>query len=114
MSEHRRIDRPEPGYWKIRLAKGVPHVATSIIRVPYVPEGDGEEARMERGPHFEAFIDGEPARPMDVWLRFGEPITKDEHDAMLRSAAKARRETPLSPQANPRQPIDINTTKPVF
>lgn len=79
MTASRRIDRPEPGYWLIRLVKGGPLVPACIVRElptdPWFPDNE-----MDRGcPRLVAYIGGEPA-PLDrVWHTRGEDITEDEY-----------------------------------
>lgn len=126
----RQLDRPEPGFYTLRLVKNGPRVAARIARLCTCTIGGGEHA-----PH-----DWTPAcdRPWPVWLaeingdqvsepdrdplkagvfriwESGEPCTADEYRYRLELKAWAEREAPDAPEANPRKPIDLNQLPPLF
>ncbi len=114
MTEQRQIDKPMPGYWMIRLAKGAPEVPACIEYEQTTHEPGNPENVMERSAVLTARIRGEVV-PIDrVWLRRGRTITKAEHDFQVADARWAERHAPAEPKANPDKPIDLNKLKPVF
>ena len=65
----RRIDRPEPGSWKVRLHSGGPLVFAEIRVVHTTHEPGNPENVMERSPFLAAFINNRPVKLNDVWHR---------------------------------------------
>ena len=62
MIAQRRMDRPEPGFWLVRLAKGAPQVPACIRVVQTLAEPGDPLNLMDRSPFIAAFIAGEPVR----------------------------------------------------
>ena len=114
MNEIRQIDSPAPGYWAIKLVRNGPEVAAAIFLRAYVEETDADDARMERTPYFEAFIDGRQVPVDQVWLRRGRVIPEAEYRYLLSLSAWARDNAPNEPIANPKQAVDLNTLRPIF
>jgi hypothetical protein len=102
MTPSRRIDRPEPGFFRMRLVRGGVFVGARIYRpCPMHPETC--EA-LDRWFDLEAEIDGEPADVLRVW-ESGDPITPAEFAYLDARGAWARRVVPDHPFANPRRPV---------
>lgn len=106
----RRIDRPEPALFRMRLVRGGPWVAAEI--------------RVDDAGEFSAVIDGEPAGPahrdpamaarvMDVWIS-GVRIDAGEHAYLLAMSRWARQSAPDRPEANPDQPINLMRMPPLW
>jgi hypothetical protein len=87
MRKSRRIDQPEPAFFKTRLVRKGPWVGSRI----YVRFG-----------MLVAEINGAPADVDRVWTS-GQEITEDEY---LRLVA--------NPPNDPMTPIDMNAKPPVF
>ena len=106
----RRIDKPAPGFFEIRLVKGGPMVAAQIQH----DEATGL---------WSADIDGEPgaphADPMQaehlarVWL-YGRVVTGADYRYRLALKAYALKHDPAHPAAHPREPVRVNTLSPPF
>lgn len=114
MHEPRRMDRPEPGHWRMRLIKGGPLVAACICWVHTEVELDEPGNLMERSPFLAAFINGKPVALSEVWERRGEAIDEATYKFMLADAAWAAKHAPDEPIAEPRRPIDLFSVKPPF
>lgn len=102
----RRIDRPEPGFWMIRLVKGGPLVPAAIMRVQTTQDPETGEP-MERSSFLAAFINGEPVDIDAVWLTRGTEITEAEYRFRVADAEWARRHAQFDPIANPRRRVDL-------
>jgi hypothetical protein len=115
----RRIDRPEPGFFKLRLVRGGPFVAAVIFMpCPMVPADPdihpGEWCTpLDRSRHLEARIDGRPAAPDRVWIG-GRPIDSREYRYLIEGAAWDRSYAPEAPAANPTRAIDLTQLPPIF
>ena len=99
----RRSDRPEPGFYLIRLVRGGPLVPAEII---------------QRRGQWGAAIDGAPPRSWNadpfrsegverVWL--GERVTKAEHDRRV-----ALKSVSGHPAQTPDRKIDLTAIPPIF
>lgn len=75
MTEERRIDRPRPGFFKVRLVRRGPWVPAQITEDPPLDPWTGEI--MDRSTHLQAYIEGRPVDLERVWL-WGRIVTKDE------------------------------------
>lgn len=110
----RRIDRPQPGYWAVRLSKGGVEVAACIRWERTEREPAEPDNLMERSPILTARINGEIV-PLDaVWLRRGREISEAEYKFLVADRAWARAHAPTLPEAEPTQPVDLLTVKPPF
>lgn len=96
----RSISHPQPGYWLMRLVKAGPLVPAAIIKFETRYEPDS----------LAAFICGDQVPLDDVWLRRGEPITKEEYEFRVADQAWAKQWAPEEAQAKPDQPINLMTT----
>ena len=110
----RRIDKPEPGFWLMRLRKGAPEVpaAIKLIHTRYEPALPTN--LMERSPFLAAFIRGEAVSLSDVWERRGRPITEAEYEYQLRLSGWAKTTTERTPLAQPRETVDLGSLPPLF
>lgn len=106
MREQRRIDRPEVGFWLVRLVRGGPEVGACILRLQTVHEPGRPDNRMERSPFLAAFINGVPVDMEAVWLRRGRPITEAEHRYRVALTDWTIQNAPYEPAARPTEAID--------
>jgi hypothetical protein len=107
----RRIESPEPGFFKMRLARGGPWVP-AIIYQPCPIEFHPETFQaVDRVYHLKAEIDGRPVDLSRIW-GYGRRIPIAEYLFLRATSAWARDYAPQSPEANPRQPIDFDTLAP--
>lgn len=104
----RRIDQPEPGFFKLRLVRRGPWVAAKIVF-------DGKLWGAEIGgrpagpPHADHDVAGNVMR---IWTA-GTRITADEYVYLI-DVARHAAANPEHPSADPRRPIDINAVAPLF
>lgn len=105
--------RAAPGFFMIRLVRGGAEVPAAIFLVPFVEEGDADDARMEMSPHLEATIRGEPASVGRVAGARGREITEAEYRFQMADHAWLREWAPGDPKANPRRPVDVRAMPPV-
>lgn len=105
----RRLDRPEPGYWRMTLVKGGPLVPAKIAWVQTLHEPGDPFNMMERSGSWYAEIAGEPVHWSLVWERRGEPISRADYDFMLDTQRWAQEHDPTNPRAAPRQKVDLMT-----
>ena len=114
--EQRDPDKPEEGYYALKLVKGGPEVAACILRVPSeAVEHSLYEwgARADDEPLGISHLDPQLANGVQqVWL-FGRRISQQEHDFMLARARHAKLHDPQSPWANPRKPLDLKSIPPI-
>lgn len=106
----RRIDRPECGFWLLRLVKGGPEVPARIYRQTTTCEPGNAENAMDRPGFLVAEISGEPVEIESVWHRRGREIDSYEYAVALESQIHDRIFRPQSPSANPTKRIDLLTT----
>ena len=114
MSEPRRIDAPQPGFWLIRQAKGAPQVPACIRRFHTHYEPGNPLNLMERSPFLAAEIAGEYIGLDAVWQRKGEPITEAEYRFRCADANWAKQHAPEEPIANPRRAVDLRALPPIM
>lgn len=114
MNQGRRIDRPEPGHWAIRLVKGGPEVGACIRWEHTTAEPGRPTNMMDRSPFLAAYINGEPVALQDVWTRRGRHITPDEYRHLVTDRQWCATYAPHLPEANPRKPVDLRNLPPVM
>lgn len=112
----RPVDRPRPGFFRLRLVKGGPYVPARLwIGPPLDPETreplDRSHRPMVQIADFPAT--DHPDRVERVWL-YGETISAERFQAMRVRAAWARLHQPDAPIANPLAPVDVSTMRPPF
>lgn len=120
ISEGRRIDRPEPGFFVMRFVKRGPEIPARIWRpcACTVNGGDGQSLHdwlysCDRYPHLQGEIAGKPAALHRVW-EGGKPTT-EAHWRYLTDVRKwAETHAPEDPAANPGQPIELGAMPPLF
>jgi len=103
---------PPPGHYQIRLVKRGPFVPVRI----WIEDGDRDEfGNLESDQIIKAAADGVEVDVWSVWpYCAGETITASEYRFMRSRTEWDKRHAPDAPAANPRRPIDIDLTKPVF
>lgn len=116
------LDRPQPGFFRVRLVRRGPWVSAAIRRIcSCTINGGSDNARHEWRPDCDRFpplsceVDGQERndRLMSVWV-FGRPISEKEFRYMRDAAAWDRTYAPDAPTANPLLPVDFNAIKPKF
>ena len=109
----RVINKPEPGFFKMRLVKGGPWVPALIYRpcpIEFKPE---TFQWIDRVYHLKAEIDGMPTDVDRVWLS-GQYIIAAEYLYLRADRAWVRQHAPHLPEATPERPIDISRMTPIF
>lgn len=108
-----RPDIPEAGFYKGRLVKGGPWVAIRIwFGAPRDPV-TGEE--LDRSHRWQAERNACEVDVDAVWpYCAANRIDKAEHDYLLATHRWAVEHAPNSPEAAPRERIDLNALKPLF
>jgi len=110
----RAIDRPEPGFWMIRLVPGGPMVPARIFRHTTTHEPGNPDNVMDRPSILYAEILDELVRLDRVWLRRGRPIDEAEHQFQMRDFAHAAYHRPADPKAAPKKRVDLTAVPPVY
>lgn len=110
----RRIDKPEPGFWMLKLGRNTPEVPACIRLVQATFEPGEPTNLMDRSPSLVALIRGKIVPLSEVWERRGRAITEQEYDYQLRLAHWADETGEPTPLAEPQAPIDFNALKPLF
>ncbi len=108
-----RIDKPEPGYFRMRLVKGGPWVGAIIFRPCPIEMHPETFQAVDRWPHLQAEVDGKPAGVDRVWTS-GRRVPMAEYLFLRDDRAWAREYAPQSPEANPRQPVNLGALLPIF
>ncbi len=101
--EPRRIDKPEPGLWAVRLRSRAVEVGARIFWCEHEP---GEPGNLLEQPFLDAEINGERVPPSRVWERRGRAITTAEYRWMIADRKWAAAHAPHEPAATPHQPVD--------
>ncbi len=109
------VDQPEVGFYKTRLVKGGPWVPVRIF-MGVTPDPDFPENSMDRPAIIQATIGGEPhSDPIQLWIWCaGDPIDEAEYKWRMADKAWCVQFANQEPAANPRRPIVVRDTKPVF
>lgn len=107
IGQARRIDRPEVGFWVVRLVRGGPAIPARIFWAQTTHEPGNPENVMDRPRFLAAEIGGEVAEVDDVWLRRGTPITEAEYRFRVADMRWAREHAPTEAVAKPRQRVDF-------
>jgi len=108
MPDPRRVDQPEPGFFRIKLVKGGPPVAAAIVH-----DADGWHAVID-GDRLPSAEDPWHAEGLARVWHYGLIIDEPEYRFMLARAAHARAHDPTHPTANPDQPINLADLPPLF
>ena len=111
MGEPRRIDKPEPGFFKLKKARNGPWVGAIIFRPCPISPFDGYP--LDRHQPLEAEVNGKPAKVDRVWIA-GKPIPEWEYRHLIDDRAYCRQFLPQAPEANPTKPVDLNELPPIF
>lgn len=119
------IDRPEVGFFKVRMVRGGPHVPARIWRSVATDPVTGEV--LDRSPLLMGELAGEPVDPFSLWRScMGRAISEQEYQFLLDDYRWARTFAPDDPIANPKTPIakkaappaapkiDLSASKPIF
>jgi hypothetical protein len=97
-------DVPTPGFYRTRLRKGAHPVAIHIF---YGQTPDPETGEPLERWAWQARINGKPVDLYSVWPGCArDPISKAEHDHLVKLELWGREHAPDSPQANPLRPIN--------
>lgn len=111
--EQRDPDKPEPGFYALKLVKKGPEVAARIFKMEAL-FGQYLWGAMIDGEFVGDYVEDPQLQQgvQQIWL-FGRKIGLQEYEFMLARAAHAKQHEPNSPWANPRRPIDLRTIKPI-
>jgi hypothetical protein len=107
----RIISRPEPGYFKLRFARGGAWVPARIWKInhePGVPDNI-----LDTGPILMATIGTREVDPHEVWER-GQRIDQREYDHRLALADWTAHYAPHEPEANPKRRVDLSHASSLF
>jgi hypothetical protein len=108
---YRVMNRPEPGLWAIRLARGGAEVAARIF---WRDHQAGNPEKKLFLPELVAEINGQAVELDRVWHTRGRAIDQAEYDFLIADRKWAKEHAPEDPAANPYQPVDLLTVKPPF
>lgn len=106
----RAVDKPEAGYFSMRLVKNGPQVAAEILFDPVV----GWSAiinGVQCGPPAEDPVHAEGV--FRIWLG-ATRCSETEHRYLKRVASWANKYSKGDPAANPSKPIDLRNLPPIF
>lgn len=113
MGTARRIDRPEPGFFRMRLVRGGPWVpAVTFLPCPIDPH-TGEQ--LDRARKLMGSVNGEDpsyAVADRVWIS-GRPISEREFLFLLADGQWCRDHAPDLPEANPTKSINLREIAPI-
>jgi hypothetical protein len=105
----RQIDKPEPGFFKMRLVSKGPLVPARIHRVD-----DAWAAEINGIAQVPGHTEPERAAGvMQIW-QSAERIDEAEYDYLLKLSWWAKEHDPAHPLASPTQPINVNRMPPPF
>jgi hypothetical protein len=104
-------DKPQPGYYAVRLTKGSVESAAQII----LHEDGSLSGLINNEPVAAEDVDEGrtfPNRLQNIWL-FGRAIEKFEYDYLLARLEHYRKTDPSDPRANPSKKVDRRLMKPI-
>lgn len=112
MSFDHITDRPKPGKYLGKLVKSGPMIPIELRDVSWRNE-DGELMEDER---FELLVCGQPSdAPEHIWPYLcRQPVSDDEYEYQLAKVQWANEYAPYRPEANPRQPVNIDDLPPAI
>jgi hypothetical protein len=102
----RRIDQPEPGYYKMRLRRGGPWVG---VRIAFDQSGDPRAEVDGRSD----WPDGSPIDAFAIWP-YVRVSDQGEFEFLARWREWALAHAPEHPAARPFEPIDYSKLPPRF
>ena len=110
----RAIDRPVPGFFKMRLTRGGPWVPAIVYRpCPIELEPETFQA-VDRHYRLVAEIGGKPSEVLRVW-QYGERIEQAEYKYLSDDRDWCRRHAPERLEAaTPRDYFRVDLMKPIF
>ena len=110
----RRVDQPQPGYYRRRMVKDGVWVPVLIFRpcpIEMEPETWGW---IDRWPTLLAYVDGGQIVDADIVWTHLRLTTKNEYEYLLKLNKHARDHEPALPQATPYKAVNLNAMKPLF
>jgi hypothetical protein len=102
---------PEPGWFKLRLARRGPWIPAIIERIDHEP-GNPENI-LDTGPILVATIGDRDADPLEVWER-GSTITEQEYRWRLALRDWANAHAPEQPEAKPHKEARLDKLPSLF
>lgn len=115
----RVVDRPETGFFLMRLRKGAPLVPARIARRCHCTPVGGNASRehdwtpsCDRHPPLTGLINGRPARPERIWNGARQEI--DEAEYLHRMKVKDWAEQVGAPEARPHEAVNLNAMPSIF
>ena len=117
----REIDRPEPGFFKLRMVSAGPFVPAIIYRTCHCTVNGGDDSAphpwrgtCDRYPRLEAEINGKSVEVLRVW-QSGRPIDQAEHEYLCADREWCHRHAPARLEAaTPRDYFRVDLMKPIF
>lgn len=104
---------PVAGFYAMRMVKGGVRCPVHIWYGPPHDPVTGEE--LDRSWRWQATLDGHPAELDTVWPYCArEPIDQAEHDYLVSLRCWAVEHAPETPEAAPRQAVDLGSMPPAF
>lgn len=110
-------NRPEPGYWMIKLVRNGPLVPACVrmTETTHEPGNESNDMTGTRSPQLAAFILDEPASLDRVWTAVKHAyIDEKEYQYRVELARWAKQHSPEEAAAQPRKPIDLLREPPPF
>lgn len=113
------LNKPEPGTYRIRKAKGGVYVPVLIYRpCACTVNGPDEHFWIESCDRYSrellALLDGWEVVPaIEVW-NYCRPIKREDYDHLVATHSWARSYAPDHPDANPKRRIDLTKMPPIF
>lgn len=108
------LDRPEPGFWMLRLAKGGVDVPARIFRHSTTAEPGNPGNAMDRPAFLFAEILGDLVDLEAVWHVRRREISPAEYRFQIADFAHAREWRPGDPKATPREALDLTKLPPLY
>lgn len=95
------VDRPECGYWLLRVVKGGPEVPACIRWETECIDPTDPTNLMDRPPVLVGEINGQVCDPIQVWHRNGREIDEAEYRGRVNPNIDPWKAIPLSNQQMP-------------
>jgi len=108
---HRVMNRPQLGFWMIRMRRGGPEMPACIALSDHEPGNAGN--KLDTGPILVANVGYEERDPIEVWSMKGRAITEAEYRFEMARVAWVRAHAMDEPEATPRKPVDLAALRPI-
>lgn len=112
MFKPRQPDKPEPGFYRLKLVKGGPWMPARIT-FGVTPDPNFPGNPMDRSPVWSAEIAGKPVHWDRIWP-CAEEIKEAKFRYLMALVDNANRYRPDLPEASPREAVDVGKLEPIF